>query len=240
MKRNLVIVSAALAFLFAARPAAAHFPWLAVNDDGKAVYFFGENPADRTYKLPASIAKAKISMVNAKGKLKKVKFEAAESDNFLGLTSVGKVPASARLVSSVTYGIYRGARLNYYSIYQGGKIPKDRSAYSKSQKKRLDLTAQLVDTDSGVDVYVLWKGKPLSGVDVQLFCDDGHEEGNGTTDEAGKVSFSDKEVEDGLNGIMLGHTVKGEAGKFDGEAYQATSHFLTVTFIDPQDFEKSE
>ena len=236
------ILSAALVasvVLFATRPAAAHFPWIAVNKDGKVVYFFGENPADRTYKLPDSIAKAKIRMMSSDGKARKVKTSQVEGDDFIGLVSNKKVASNATLSSQVTYGIFRDSRLNYYTMYHGGPLPKTREAYA-SKKGGLDLQAQLVDTDNGVDVFVLWKGKPLADVTVQLYCDAGHEEGTAETDKSGKVSFTDKQVEDGLNGIMLGHTVKGESGKLGDQEYEATSHYLTVTFQDPQDFEKEK
>lgn len=52
------------------------------------------------------------------------------------------------------------------------------------------MTARLVDPDGGVDVYVPWQGKPLSGARVSLYCDEGHKEGEAETDEQGKVSFS--------------------------------------------------
>jgi hypothetical protein len=239
MKSSLFFVLGALILLCAARPAAAHFPWLVVNEDGKAICFFGEHPADRTYQLPASIAKTEIKVVDAAGKTKKVECSSVDNDDFVGLLSVDSVSADAKLMSKVTYGIYRGSRLDYYSVYQGGPLPKNRDAYNTSAESQLDLNAQLVDTDSGVDVFVTWMGKPLPGVEVMLYCEDGHEEGVGKTNEAGKVSFNDKEVEDGLNGIMFGHTVKGESGTIDGQAYQSTAHYLTVTFIDPEDFEKS-
>ena len=81
-----------------------------------------------------------------------------------------------------------------------------------------------MDTDGGVDVYVLWKGKPLVNADVTLFCDDGHEEGAATTDKSGKVSSNDKEVEDGLNGILVGHSLVKDSGELKGEEYTSSSH----------------
>ncbi|MEZ6079361.1 MAG: hypothetical protein R3C56_27945 [Pirellulaceae bacterium] len=36
-------------------------------EDGKAAYFFGETPADRTYKLPGSIAKAEVMSWSQEG-----------------------------------------------------------------------------------------------------------------------------------------------------------------------------
>ena len=38
--------------------AQAHFPWLAVDDDGRALVFFGERPDERNYHLPEALAAA--------------------------------------------------------------------------------------------------------------------------------------------------------------------------------------
>lgn len=229
----------------------AHFPWLAVDEDGKAVYFFGETPAERNYKLPAPIMKAQAMWLNRKGQATKLVLQKVELDDFIGMSSDQPLKQFQRLVSKVTYGMYAGSRLDYYSIYHAGPLPKDRkttvaavavkdAVSNKAESEpalQIDLQAQLVDTDHGVDVFVSWKGKPLSGVDVTLFCEDGHQEGAAKTDKEGKVSFSDKEVEDGLNGIIVGHTLEKDHGELDGKQYTSSSHYLTVTFHDPQDFE---
>jgi len=234
----------------------AHFPWLSVDKDGRANFCFGETPAEKSYKLPEPLAKAEVMWLNAKGKVRKVALKKVESEDFIGMTSEKPIKRAKMLMSKVTYGMYAGSRLDYYALYHAGPLPKDRSAYvSKAEKKGgkqqaadnkddeqmkaplLDLQAQLIDTDEGVDVFVLWKGKPLADVDVKLFCEEGHEEGAAKTDKEGKVSFSDNEVEDGLNGIMLGHKLESDKGELDGKEYTSSSHYLTVTFRDPQDFE---
>jgi len=233
MKRKLTFALTLLCVTLMACPAFAHFPWLAINKDGKVIYFFGEHIADQTYKLPGSISKAEVSLLANDGERKKIELASVESDDFVGLTSAEAIGAESNLVSQVTYGIYQGSRLNYYSMHCGGKMPTSPDAY-KDKQAPLELAANLVNTDAGVDVYVIWKGKPLAEAEVTLFCDDGHEEGQAKTDAAGKVSFTDRQVEDGLNGIMVGHTVKGEAGQFDGKAYESAAHYLTVTFVDPE------
>ena len=230
---NLLLIG--LATLGTATNVHAHFPWLTI-EDGKAVYFFGEDPSDRTYKLPESITKAEVHAVQADGQPQKIGLRAIESDHLLGMTSEGSVRENASLVSKVTYGIYHGMRLEYYSQHQGGKIPTDRTAYA-GVEKQLDLHAEVVDTDNGVDVFVMWKGKPLADAEVLLFCEDGHEEGKEVTDQNGRVSFNDKQVEDGVNGIRVGYTQKDEAGKLEGAEYTSVANYLTMTFLDPEDFE---
>lgn len=216
--------------------AEAHFPWIAINDKGKAIYFFGETPADRTYKLPPAIAKASVGFINKEREQKTVELKSIETEDFVGLRSAKSVRPDATLTSQITYGVYHGSRLDYYSQHCGGKLPDHRDN-DTSLSKQLDLHAEFVDTDKGVDVFVLWQGKPLADAEVHLFCAEGHEEGLAKTDRHGKVSFDDKQVEDGLNGIMVGFTAQGESGKVGDQEYASVSHYLTATFLDPQDFD---
>ncbi len=228
MKRFSVLV---LIALFAGN-AQAHFPWLTVSKDGQASYFFGESLADQAYKMPAGIAKSIITMREG-GKPARVKMKAFEDDQFVGKRSIQTVPSSADLMSQATFGVYHGAKLQYYTQYLGGKMP---TKFSDCQPiKNMDLQAHAVNTDGGVDIYILWKGKPLKGADVSLYCDEGHEEGNSETDASGRVSFSDKEVEHGINGITVGHTIANESGKFGDQEYKSAMHYLTATFYDPED-----
>lgn len=231
-------ITCAFVLTLVSQPALAHFPWLAVDAEGKAAFFFGETPAERSYKLPAPIAKAKVMTVNKEGKVQEITLNRVENDDFIGMVSQNTVSGAKALLAKVTYGMYAGSRLDYYAMHQAGPLPTDRKAYEGKKNAKLDLQTQLVDTDKGVDVYVLWKGKPLAKADVTLFCDDGHEEGAATTDESGKVSFNDREVEDGLNGIRVGHKLEKDSGKWNGEEYTSSSHYLTVTFHDPEDFEE--
>ena len=48
-------IFARLAIASLATSAHAHFPWLVVEQEGNASYFFAENIADRTYKLPPGV-----------------------------------------------------------------------------------------------------------------------------------------------------------------------------------------
>lgn len=227
----------ALCLIAAATPAYAHFPWVTINEEGHVQYFFGENPADCTYKLPGSIAKSEVELVTVKGTKEKLELNSIETDDFVGRTTSQAIDKNSLLQSKVTFGIYHGSRLDYYTVHYGGKLPNSREGAAKHSSD-LELKAELVDTDHGVDAFITWKGQPLAAADVRLFCEEGHEEASKKTDAEGKVSFSDKEVEDGLNGIMVGHTVKDESGSLNDKKYESASHYLTVTFKDPQDFEK--
>ncbi|MDX1929794.1 MAG: hypothetical protein SFV81_24925 [Pirellulaceae bacterium] len=210
----------------------AHFPWIVRDEDGKANYFFGENIAERTYKMPPSIAAAELNILNANGDLSKVEVIKVENDSLVGLQTVEAIPESAFLVCDVTFGIYHGARLSYSTMLQGGSLPTSPASLDKNPASR-NLFAQLIDTDAGVEVIVTLMGKPLEGIEVHLYCSEGHEEGKAKTDASGKVTFADSQVEAGLNAIMLGHNEK-RSGTFNNTAYEAESHYLTVSFYAPE------
>jgi len=209
----------------------AHFPWLSVDKDGNVEFYFGENVSEKSYKLPPGIAKAKVKVAGDK-KAELIETKAVEGDEFVGLKSVKPVSTKDHVFAKATFGVYHGAKLQYYTQHLGGEMPTDFA--SCKPVKGLALQAHAVNTKNGVDVYVLWKGKPLKGTNVRLYCEDGHEEGEGETDADGKVSFTDKEVEDGINGVMVGHTIADETGKVGDEEYKSAMHYLTTTFYDPE------
>lgn len=242
------IATLSLIFLFSTS-ALAHFPWLTTDGQGHVQLCFGESPAERSYKLPESVAKAKIMSVR-QAKTTEVKTQKVETEDFIGLKSTE--PARGKhFITQMTYGIYAGSRLDYYAFHQAGPLPKDRKAYAQptqdgakkgqdNKSKAPALQVQLVDSDQGVDAFVIWKDKPVVGAKVTLFCEAGHEEASARTDEAGKVSFSNQEVEEGLNGIMVGHNLEDVQGTWEGNTYKTWSHYLTATFYDPEDAEKKD
>lgn len=219
--------------LLAANSARAHFPWLVRTEDGKAAYFFGENVADRTYHLPDSIAKAEIQLLSSGQEPTKLQLIAVDEDSLVGLVSKDEIPADARLCSQVTFGIYHGARLDYYTQHQAGKLPTSRQAY-RPIPCPLRFNVELVDTQTGVDAYVTWDGKPLPDAEVKLCSADGSEQGEATSDAAGRVSFDDQQIQDGLNGILIGYTLAEQAGTLDNKTYASEAHYLTSTFNAPR------
>lgn len=213
----------------AASNAQAHYPWLTVDKDGKAVLYFGETPAEKAYKLPASIATAKVFTVEADHSTKPVELGEVDTDDLIGLVSKEPVAKDADLACEVSYGIYHGTLLTYHLQHQG----KLASKHSEGNKAAKGLAASIVDTETGVDVYVTLDGKPLEKADVKLFCEEGHQEGDAATDKDGKVSFTDKQVEEGLNAVLVGTTLDDKSGELNGKQYKSESHYLTATFQDP-------
>jgi hypothetical protein len=219
----------ALVCLAAAAPAMAHFPWLAVDDEGHALLFFGEHIADRTYHMPEKIKTAKVQLVDKEGKQHDVELKNVESAKYIGNRSAVKVADAGSLHCVAEYGIYAGTKLTYYTQHVLGK---DAAAWPTKPATDVALQGILKKTDEGVELTVLWKGKPLKDAKVQLFCDEGHEEGSATTNPGGVVKFTSKEVEEGLNGLLVGYVDKDSPGELGGKKYTGESHYLTVTFVE--------
>jgi uncharacterized GH25 family protein len=230
MKRTKLTVIAIVISVFGSAQAWAHFPWVIKDSSGKAVMFFGENLADRTYKLPPSIAKAELHRIDPTGDVVKLTCVKVDTDKLVGLVSDTVLAPDHSIGTEVTFGIHNGSRLNYCCAHLA-KVPATRDVY-KSVKWAPKIQAHAVTNGKVVDVYVFWNGKPLEGVEVKLSCEEGHDEGNAKTDTTGKVSFSDKQVEDGLNAIMVGHRVD-EEGEIDGTKYTKAAYYLTLTFPKP-------
>ncbi len=222
-----------ISLLYASSEVQAHFPWLNTTTDGKAVYFFGESLAEKTYKLPPTIAEAKVFTIDASGKHLPLPTTKVTSDDFLGLVSNNPVPADTNLASTVTYGLFGTSRLDYYTLYLGAPLPKERKD-SVLKKLKWDLQAGLTDTDTGIELQVQWKGKPVSDTEVHLYGADGEENGTAKLDSNGIVTFTDKQVVAGINGIMFGHRVPDDSGSVNGKEYQSTAHYFTLTFQDPE------
>lgn len=207
-------------FSLALGSAEAHFPWLTVDGEGRALLYFGETPAQRDYHLPEAVAKATVNQVTTAGEVFEVKLESRETDDFVGRTSGGQIAANRPLVTQFTFGNYHGTLLKYYARYQplADKVAGwDATAMS--------LDAQLVRTEDGIDVHVVLDGKALKGASITLI-DGAGEQATDATGDDGSASFSSLAAGD--VGFIVGHTIK-TAGEIDGKKYESESHYLTLT-----------
>jgi hypothetical protein len=227
-----------VSFAFASS-AQAHFPWLALDKDNRVVQYFGETVAQRDYKLPEKIATAEVFAIDSDGNTEMISMENVEQDGFIGRRSEAAVKPSERIESNVTYGIHGGSRLDYYSSHVPGTLPKAFSAM-KSLSPPATLQCWAIDSATGVTVRVLWNNKPLSDTEVKLYNEHGAERTARKTNADGDVEFSDAEVEEGLNAVLVGVVQKDQEGTFDDRKYQSASHYLTMTFRDPEGSPASE
>lgn len=226
-KVNVFCLVGALCFGIATR-AEAHFPWLMLDDGGRALYFFGENIADRAYHLPESLTATKVYRLDADGQKQAVELAAVKTDTFVGRRSQEAVSGRGQLYSTAVYGKYHGMKLSYSTQLVLGT---DSAQWPAKSTGKTALEAVLTESgDGGVAARIFWQGKPLAGANVRLFCAESHEEGTATTNEQGIARFAAEEVEKGFNGLLVGHMDKDAKGKLDGVPYTGIAHYLTITF----------
>jgi hypothetical protein len=199
--------------------ARAHFPWLATDDTGHALLFFGESPADRTYHTPEAVAAAKVELRKGDAEPAVVELAAVESDDFVGRKSEQPVAEGGVLESEIRYGIYHGMLLDYYAKH----ITSADGVATKSGLK-LDATPRV--TEDGVQLSVQWDGKPLAKASVTLTDGEG-EQTEAETDAEGVATF--EAPKPGLVGFLISRTDTEAKGDIEGEKYTSAAAYGTVT-----------
>ncbi|QDV44626.1 N-acetylneuraminate epimerase precursor [Stieleria neptunia] len=219
------VLSVALCLILSSA-AGAHMPWLATDDEGHAVLWFGESPADRTYHMPGPIAAIQLSSGQTTLATTEI-----DSDALIGLRSTKPIDPTHEIAGSVTYGLYHDTKLTYHVEHLPHLAPG-----GWPDEPRSDAPLQSIITASnggGIQVTVLRDGKPADGLQVKLYCEDGHEEASDKTDIAGIVTFKQQVVEPGLGAIVVGVTDEQASGTLDGKRYGSTTDYLTATFRIP-------
>jgi hypothetical protein len=202
------------------RECLAHFPWLTTNDEGHALLFFSESPAERDYHLPECVAQAEVMLLGG-DEAKTLKLAEVDEDNYIGRRSESEVPAGAALATSCRYGVYHGTLLTYYAKY----LPVFDHNHAQAERPMLD--ADLQQTDDGLEATVYWEGKPVAGAIATLIGPDGETQEE-ETDDNGTITF--KTPDKGLVGLVVGYILEDAAGTFRDEPYQSESHYATFSF----------
>lgn len=205
----------------------AHFPFLATNDQGEVVLFFGENLANRTYKIPPAVEKAEVRRIDRDGQGTPMETKAVETESFKGMTTGASLKPGEAAVTRIRYGVYHGTLLDYYCVHLPSLGPV--GDQPKPSKFDIPLNAQVLSTEQGIDVLVTWQGQPVKSAKVSLSCSEGHTEAEEKTDSEGKVRFTSTQIEPGMNALLIGHQVK-ESGDWKEQKYETGSHYLTITF----------
>ncbi len=220
------VLTAAMLVLAMAAPGFAHFPWLAVDDNGRALLFFGESPEERTYHTPEAIAQAKVFARSGDEKPAELDLAIVEEDDYIGRRSAKPVAKDAALEMTCEYGLYHGMLLTYYARRLPGA---DSAAWEKAgaaKDLKLSVAAKPAQEAGGVTIAVAWDGKPLKDAGVTL-ADAGGESQEGKTDDRGEVTF--RKVADGLVGVTA-NFVEEVKGEVDGKEYHSAGHYATLTF----------
>lgn len=231
--RVAIVSLVAIAFAAADRTCHAHFPWLTIDEDGHALLYFSESPAERDYKLPETVDAATVEAFGVDGKPIGLKFETVEEANFVGRKSSQAIDPNSVLTTSFVYGNYHGTLLSYYALHLP---PVGSPAIELPDGKSLKLSAKVTPTKNGLQVAISWEGKPLPGASVTIVDAEG-ERFEEKSNEQGQASFSTGA--EGLTGFIIGHTIK-SAGQWKDQSYQSESHYCTLTtHYTPQQTEKT-
>jgi hypothetical protein len=218
-----VLALSALCLL--ANQAQAHFPWLAVDGEGRALVFFGENPDERNYHLPEALAAAKLYSRVGDAAPAEVELENLEEEDFIGRRSAEPVAEDAVLELTAQYGIYHGMLLTYYAKEIPGTTV---AAWEKAgPSKGLKLDAAPKASDEGLAIAVTWEGKPLKDAGVAL-TDSAGDTQEAKTDAKGVASF--KEPAAGPVSAIISYMKKGEKGEHEGKSYTSVGNYGTLHF----------
>jgi len=204
----------------------AHFPWLATDDKGHAIMWFGETTDDRAYPMPDKVQAIELHHSKSESA---IKMSQTNGDDLVGVKSIEAVDRTGELFGTTTYGLYHGMKLTYHVEHLPGDAP-DQWPSEPRVGSPLQTIIRATD-DGGVAVTVLHDGKPLAVTVVKLFCEEGLEKAARDTNDAGVVEFAKSEVESGLNAVMVGVTNKDDKGLLDGEEYGSSADYLTATFV---------
>lgn len=219
------VVLALLLALAGASAAQAHFPWLAVDGEGRALVFFGENPDERNYHLPEALAAAKLNARVGDAAVAEVPLELLEEEDFVGRRSNEPVAKDAVLELTAEYGIYHGMLLTYFAKHLPGETIAAWEKAGPSKGLKLDVTPKA--SDEGLAIAVAWEGEPLADAGVAL-TDSTGETQEAKTDAKGIATFA--KVAPGPVSVITNQMKKGEKGEHDGKAYTSVANYGTLTF----------
>jgi N-acetylneuraminic acid mutarotase/uncharacterized GH25 family protein len=211
----------------------AHFLWLKSDTaDGKpqAVLIFGESAADEAYHLPESLADTELWLRSPGAKRAALKTEKVDNDDRVGLVaplSDGKLPEVVEAARE--YGVYGDFLLTYNAKHIRAKSNDQLAAAGPSSDLKLEVVPKA--TDDGLELTVLWDGKPKDGVELSVKTDGENEDVDAVklkTDSDGKVTLSP--VGSGLVAVLANVHDGEKSGELNGKKYTSAAYYATLTF----------
>lgn len=127
------------------------------------------------------------------------------------------------------YGVYGDFLLTYYAKHIHAKSNDQVSAAGPSKELKLDVVPKA--TDDGLELTVLWDGKPREGVDVNVKVDGENEDVEAVklkTDADGKVTLQPEGA--GLVAVLANVHDGSQSGELKGKKYTSAAHYSSLTF----------
>ena len=218
--------------------AQAHFLWLKSDaPDGKpeAVLIFGESAADEAYHLPEAIAGTEIWSRSPQGQRTQLKTAIVDNDDRIGLVApLANATTPQVLEATREYGIYGDFLLTYYAKHILAQSNDELAAAGASPALKLDIVPSFAEpkaTDDGLELTVLWDGKPRAGVEVNVKVDGENEDVDAKkykTDADGKVTIQPEGA--GLVAVLANFYDTTQSGEIEGKKYTSAAQFASLTF----------
>ena len=217
--------------LAAASTAQAHFVWIqvlpgAANQPAIAQLAFGETPAPGEAHLINKIEQTKVYPLSGKADPKPLELAVVKQDDVASWQA--RVPSTdlAGLEAVCDYGVLAkgGAPfwLNYYAKHLSAGWEKQPTT---PRGKHLALEIVPTTTAAGLELLVLWQGKPLPNAKVTVDKPDNRST-DLTTNDQGVAVF--REGVTGLLAVLASHS-EATAGEHDGKKYGSIKHYSTLT-----------
>ncbi len=220
-----------LALLFSS--ASAHYLWINVDtksgDQGTTNLFFEEGPRPGTGKyLDPFIERGTTWVHTVKKKPMPLKMSVVKKPGKRWLANELEVSAPRSIESFCKWGVYTYGKtevlLHYYGKYIDAASIKDKNSLSRASQLDLDIVPTF--SDKGVEIQVLWKGKPAAGRPFKLRGAGGLNK-TLTTDKEGRVRF--QPIASGLHSMRTSVDEPERSGTFEGKEHDIARHHSSLT-----------
>jgi uncharacterized GH25 family protein len=222
-----------LCVVMIASTAEAHFIWVQVlppvaNTTVPVVQLsFGETPAPGEAHLVNKVQQSKVYPLVAVGaEAKPLELAVVKQDDVASWQGSAPAKDLLGLEASCDYGVLAkgGAPfwLNYYAKHLTTGWEKQTTT---SRGKHLTLEVVPTTTAAGLELLVLWNGKPLPNAKVTVDKPDNRST-DLTTNEQGVAVF--REGVTSLLAVLVSHS-EPTAGERDGKKYESIKHYSTLT-----------
>lgn len=212
--------------------AQAHFVWIqvlpgAANQPATVQLAFGETPAPGEAHLINKIEQTKVYPLNGdKADAKPLKLAVLKQDEVASWQGSAPAKDLAGLEAVCDYGVLAkgGAPfwLNYYAKHLCAGWEKQSTT---PRGKHLALEVVPTQTAAGLELLVLWQGKPLPNAKVTVDKPDNRST-ELTTNAQGTAVFAENVT--GLLAVLASHS-EPTAGEHAGKKYESIKHYSTLT-----------
>jgi uncharacterized GH25 family protein len=229
-----LLLLAALLVAFTAAPAFAHFVWITVARDSsgqeQVQVHFSELAEPDVAMLLDRITAVKVWGRTSDGKTIPVEKLTKHLNDEVG-SLIAARPADAKAISgTIKYGVLERRGEVFLLQYHAKFLDSTADLKSLGRDEKLPLDVVPHAAANGLDLEVLYEGKPVEGSEVVVLDPDGNESTAKTSAE-GRISI--KAEKPGVHSIRAKWVVK-QAGKEGDKEYPQVNHYSTLALRVPQ------